>query len=57
MTLSGLEFLAGRMLLENPFLDFLGKDFAFRSGFNQKSKECVDVAINETKNYAKHLQH
>lgn len=38
MTLSDLEFLAGRMLLEIEFLEFWGEDFAFRSGFNHKLK-------------------
>lgn len=41
MTLSGLEFLAGRMLVEIEFLEFLGEDFAFRSGFNQKLKNVL----------------
>lgn len=41
MTLSGLEFLAGRMLLEIEFLEFWGEDFAFRSGFNYKLKNVL----------------
>jgi len=41
MTLSGPEFLAGRMLLEFEFLEFLHEDFAFRSCFDQKLKNVL----------------
>lgn len=45
--LSCLEFLAGKMLLEIEFLEFGGKDFAFRSGFNQKLKNGLNKRNQE----------
>lgn len=62
MTLSSLEFLAGRMLLEIECLEFLCEVFAFRSGFNQKLKNVLNQQEMKPKpiadpcGYSKHLQ-